>query len=84
MDDDPSCRARRIEQLLLALRDEVIQGIERREIGDYVDFSFVVPTSSTFDKGAVMCVFRARPTSEYIRTLEGLDQQPKVSAAPAE
>jgi hypothetical protein len=56
----------RIEELLQELRREVTAAVMAGKItSEALDFAFAVPHSKTFPKGAVMCVFRARPVSEY-------------------
>ena len=47
------------------LRFEIERGIMEQEIGEEMNFRFVVPISNKIPSGVVFCEFRTRPCFPY-------------------
>lgn len=58
-------RLHRVEELVRDLQAEITEGIRAGDLGDKIEFNFVIPISATFPRGAVVCNFRSMPVTEY-------------------
>jgi len=74
-----STRVRSIEALARELQAQITAGVLSAEIGDQIEFSFVVPASKTFPNGGVVCSFRTMAVSAHRPGQEGSDFRLTIS-----